>query len=381
MDGHRSNAHGCHRRADLGGGGMRLSVVAAGLILLAPSSAGASTPRPDWVADARTGCTVWDAIPTAQDSVTWSGGCPNQVAQGQGIAEWFQDGQPSSRVEGTFRDGRPVGAVIVTYPDGRRYAGELSDGKRTGHGVFTWPDGDRYEGEYRNDERDGQGTYTYANGDRYQGTYRDGKMNGKGVFIWVDGDRYDGEYADDKRSGHGVYTFANGKRREGFWHNGKFVAADTAPAAIALATPAGLPANPGERAPQNVVGRSEIRLQRDSGVLTIPVRINDAMTLDFTIDSGASDVSISSDVVRRLMRTGALTKSDFLGKKDYELADGSTVTAETFRIRVLRVGNREIRNVMGSVAGPGAGLLLGQTFLSRFKSWSIDNQRQVLVLE
>lgn len=360
---------------------MRVSVVAAVLVLLAPSSVAASAPAPDWVADAQTGCTVWDAIPAPHDSVTWSGDCPGQVAQGQGIAEWFQDGHPSSRVEGLFRDGRPVGAVVVTYPDGRRYSGALSDGKRTGYGVFTWPDGDRYEGEYRNDERNGQGTYTYANGDRYQGMYRDGKMNGRGVFTWAGGDRYDGEYADDRRSGHGVYTFANGNRREGIWHNGKFVAADAAPATIALATPAGPATAQGERTPQDAVGRSEVRLQRDSGVLTVPVRINDAMTLDFTIDSGASDVSISADVVRRLMRAGTLTRADFLGKKSYELADGSTVRAETFRIRVLRVGNREIRDVMGSVAESGAGLLLGQTFLSRFRSWSIDNRRQVLVLE
>lgn len=360
---------------------MRLSVLVAVLLVLVTSSVAALTPRPGWVADAQTGCTLWDAIPAAHDSVTWSGGCPGRVAQGQGIAEWFQDGHPGSRVEGTFRDGRPAGAVVVTYPDGRRYTGELSDGRRTGHGVFTWPDGDRYEGDYRNDERNGQGTYTYANGDRYEGTYRDGKMDGKGVFTWANGNRYDGEYTDDRRSGHGVYTSANGSRREGTWRNGKFIAPDTAPATIALATPAGSPPSPGERAPQGASGRSEVHLQQDSGVLTIPVRVNDAMTLDFTIDSGASDVSISADVVRRLMRAGALTKSDFVGEMDYELADGSTVTAKTFRIRVLRVGNREIRNVMGSVSDSGAGLLLGQTFLSRFKSWSIDNQRQVLVLE
>jgi clan AA aspartic protease (TIGR02281 family) len=360
---------------------MRLSVVAAGLVLLATPSAATLTRDPGWVADARTGCTIWNAIPAEHDSVTWSGECPSRLAQGPGIAQWFEDGKPSSRVEATFRDGRPEGSVVVTYPDGRRYTGELSDGRRTGHGVFTWPDGDRYEGGYRNDERDGQGTYTYANGDSYQGTYRDGKMDGKGVYTWADGDRYDGEYADDKRSGHGVYTHANGDRREGTWRNGKFVAADRASATIALATPTGSPTGSGTRVPQDASGRSEVRLRQEDGVLTIPVRINDAMTLDFTVDSGASDVSISADVVQRLMRAGALTKSDFLGKKDYELADGSTVRAETFRIRVLKVGDREIRNVTGSIADSGAGLLLGQTFLSRFKSWSIDNQRQVLVLE
>ena len=116
-------------------------------------------------------------------------------------------------------------------------------------------------------------------------------------------------------------------------------------------------------------------------MLVVPVRINNSLTLDFTIDSGSADVSISSDIVKRLMRSGALRQADFLGKQTYTLADGSTVRSDTFRIRVLKVGNREIENVVGSVADEGGGLLLGQTFLSRFKSWSIDNQRQMLVLE
>ena len=78
------------------------------------------------------------------------------------------------------------------------------------------------------------------------------------------------------------------------------------------------------------------------------------------------------------MRTGTLRDADFLGQRTYKLADGSTISSQTFRIRVLKVGDRQIENVTGSVAGS---LLLGQSFLSRFRSWSIDNQRQVLMLD
>src|SRR5690242_10937685 len=42
------------------------------------------------------------------------------------------------------------------------------------------------------------------------------------------------------------------------------------------------------------------------GVYTVPVRINDALTLDFTVDSGASDVSIPADVFLTLARTGTI---------------------------------------------------------------------------
>ena len=80
------------------------------------------------------------------------------------------------------------------------------------------------------------------------------------------------------------------------------------------------------------------------------------------------------------MRADTIDESDFLGTKAYQLADGSTVPSQTFRIRVLNVGGLEIDNVTASIGDVKGTLLLGQSFLSRFRSWSIDNQRQVLVL-
>jgi predicted aspartyl protease len=104
------------------------------------------------------------------------------------------------------------------------------------------------------------------------------------------------------------------------------------------------------------------------------------MLLDFIIDSGASDVSIPADVVSTLWRTGTLADADFTGSKTYVLADGSTMPSATFRIRSLQVGEKLLENISGSVAPSNGALLLGQSFLSRFKSWSVDNVREVLVL-
>ena len=44
------------------------------------------------------------------------------------------------------------------------------------------------------------------------------------------------------------------------------------------------------------------------------------------------------------------------------------------------MGDLVLNNVAASIASANGSLLLGQSFLSRFKSWSIDNARQVLVL-
>ena len=128
-------------------------------------------------------------------------------------------------------------------------------------------------------------------------------------------------------------------------------------------------------------GRHEISLVREGGTFKVPVEINGVVKLHFIVDSGAADVSIPEDVVRTLLRSGTIQESDFLGVQQYRLADGTTVESVTFRIKHLRVGSRVLEGVTGSIADVDAPLLLGQSFLNRFKSWSIDNQKQVLILE
>lgn len=127
--------------------------------------------------------------------------------------------------------------------------------------------------------------------------------------------------------------------------------------------------------------RSEVPLEADSGTFLIPVTINDTISLKFTIDSGASDVTIPSDVATTLIRAGTISADDYIGSQTFVLADGSQVPSPEFRIRSLRVGNVMLHNVVASITGTEGGLLLGQTFLRRLKSWSIDNGRHVLVLE
>jgi clan AA aspartic protease (TIGR02281 family) len=123
-----------------------------------------------------------------------------------------------------------------------------------------------------------------------------------------------------------------------------------------------------------------IALVHEHGTLQVPVVINGKSTLDFTIDSGASDVCIPANVFFALTRDGTVLPQDFLDKRAYQLADGSTELSQRFRIRSLRVGHLELQDVIASVIPSAGSLLLGQSFLSRLKSWSIDNEGQVLLI-
>jgi predicted aspartyl protease len=123
-----------------------------------------------------------------------------------------------------------------------------------------------------------------------------------------------------------------------------------------------------------------VAMQAEGGTFVVPVQINGILTLNFTIDSGAADVSVPADIVMTLMRTRTLTSTDILDKQTYQLADGSRVPSQRFVIRSLKVGNKVLHDVTGNVAPVRGVPLLGQSFLSRFKSWSIDNGRHVLIL-
>ena len=128
-------------------------------------------------------------------------------------------------------------------------------------------------------------------------------------------------------------------------------------------------------------GSHIVNMQSLGGTYVVPVTINAAITLGFVVDSGASDVSVPADVVLTLMRAGTVTKSEFLGTKTYELADGSSLPSPTFVIKSLKLGDAVVPNVTASVAPVRGTLLLGQSFLRRFQSWSIDNQAHVLLLQ
>jgi predicted aspartyl protease len=129
------------------------------------------------------------------------------------------------------------------------------------------------------------------------------------------------------------------------------------------------------------IGPRSIRMKSDGGTYVVPVTINDAIKLDFVVDSGSADVSVPADVVLTLIRTGTINDSDFLGNRTYQLADGSSLPSPIFRIRSLRVGSVRVSNVTASVAPVRATLLLGQSFFGRFRSWSVDNDNHSLMLQ
>jgi clan AA aspartic protease (TIGR02281 family) len=146
-------------------------------------------------------------------------------------------------------------------------------------------------------------------------------------------------------------------------------------------TPPGAAVVPSPSPNQIIPFSRAVPLKKYGGAFVLPVRINDVITLDFALDSGATDVTVPADVFSTLRRTGTIKDNDINGDQTYVLADGSRTKSVTFTIRSLRVGDKLVENVRASVAPSQGSLLLGQSFLERFKSWSIDNAKNELLLE
>ena len=127
--------------------------------------------------------------------------------------------------------------------------------------------------------------------------------------------------------------------------------------------------------------RTLIPLMRIGGVYHLHAVVNGSYRGEFVLDSGASDVSLSHRFWRTLVDNGTITSADMGPVMHYRLADGRTVPGQTFRLRSIQVGDKIASNVMGSATDGEADMLLGQSFLRHFKSWSIDNGRNALVLE
>lgn len=147
---------------------------------------------------------------------------------------------------------------------------------------------------------------------------------------------------------------------------------NVATASAGQSTPAPIAAKPSDV--------DEVALVQAGRLFEIPVRINRAITLNFIIDSGASDVQIPFDVFSTLVRANTIQETDLSGEQTYVLADGSKKKSPKFVIRELKIGNHVLRDVPGSVGSSTGSLLLGQSFLSNFDEWTLDNKRHVLKL-
>lgn len=146
------------------------AALASAFILCAPAIALAG----DWIADAKTGCKVWNPHPSVGETVRWSGPCKEGFADGKGILDWLRGDSQYERDEGLWHAGRQTGEGTQTWPGGQ-YKGQFASSLPEGRGTLTLGE-KRYEGGFTQGNPDGNGTLTEPAG-TFSGTWHGGCFN------------------------------------------------------------------------------------------------------------------------------------------------------------------------------------------------------------
>ena len=124
----------------------------------------------------------------------------------------------------------------------------------------------------------------------------------------------------------------------------------------------------------------KVGLTKEGSVYYITVKIGSTKRR-FILDSGASEVNISEELERELILGGIITKSDYLPKGRYKTANGTMQECRRVMLKTITLGPHTISNVTASISNDDSPILLGKSFLDRFKKWSIDNEKSELFLE
>jgi predicted aspartyl protease len=123
-----------------------------------------------------------------------------------------------------------------------------------------------------------------------------------------------------------------------------------------------------------------VALKESGGVNYVMVGIDNVCCFPFMLDSGASDVSVSPDIFRALVKSGRVTEADLFDVVKYRTASGAVIEGLRFRMPPMTVGGRTVNGVIASVSKGADVMLLGQSFLKQFRFWAIDNRTGELVL-
>jgi len=124
-----------------------------------------------------------------------------------------------------------------------------------------------------------------------------------------------------------------------------------------------------------------VKMQERNGVRYIPMKIN-GQELDFVFDTGASSICISTLEALILYKNGMLKDEDFIGTKQFLDASGNISEGATIKLKTVQIGEKTLENVEATVIkNPKAECLFGQTVLSKFGKYTINNQNNVIIFE
>lgn len=117
-----------------------------------------------------------------------------------------------------------------------------------------------------------------------------------------------------------------------------------------------------------------------SAMTKVKVKIG-AFVYIWLLDSGAIDLLISDSLATQMMEQHLFSEKDYLGTGNYNIANGKEMICKMYRVNNVQIGKFTVDNIMLGTSPEVENFLLGKSFLNKFSRWTIDNRRELLILE
>jgi|GEM_PF-690740 len=266
--------------------------------------------------------------------------------------------------EGEFIDDKLEGyGTQFNIKDNSKIEGKFSKGELTdGYSKITYSNGSSYEGNLLNGNPNGYGSYIAELGDKYVGEFKMGKREGKGTQYYKNGEKHEGEWFDNEQHGKGTTFLSNNNRLVGIWKFGKFI-------------------DNNGNSDDKINFKEKIPMKKTKGVYTIPVTFNSSVTVNCIMDTGASEVLITPDVLSILIREQKVDDFDKLETKSFVDANGKIDDKARYNIREIKIGNTILKNVECALSNNlEVDLLLGQSVLTRLGKIMLDFENELFFI-
>ena len=128
------------------------------------------------------------------------------------------------------------------------------------------------------------------------------------------------------------------------------------------------------------VSESKVKLiDSGNGVFRVLLTIG-GVSRYFVLDSGASSIVINSELEHELRRRGIIGDKNYIGKRNYMIADGNYLELDVIWIDEIKIGDFTVSNTETVIIN-GGDLLCGKSLLDKFARWSINTQNSTLLLK
>ncbi|MFZ4707950.1 MAG: OmpA family protein, partial [Bacteroidales bacterium] len=115
--------------------------------------------------------------------------------------------------------------------------------------------------------------------------------------------------------------------------------------------------------------------------LTLPCIVND-FNIDITLDEQDRGLYFSVDETLELLKSGAISKTDFSGDADKILANGTVQDKAVFVVAEIRLANKSIFDVEASVSQKvKVPVMMGESILKKFGAYTLDREKKQLIFK